>query len=141
MNGKLYTFGYLAGDWERLTALLDAPMSVVLDVRFSPYSRVKGYNKYEFEKMLGGQYRWVQDLGNENYKGGPIKLKNERAGVKLVRDLLAQGYVVVLMCACADVAACHRTYIARKVDETMGGMEFSDLAKGKRVDPQQKLFG
>lgn len=93
------------------------------------------------------QYRWLRQLGNENYKGGAIVLNDAKAGVDHVCDLLRLGCTVILLCGCKDPATCHRTHAAGLIRERMGGeLEIEHLVKAdaneaKKADPQGRLFG
>lgn len=91
----------------------------VLDIRYMANSRVPVWRKGSFAKALKERYIHVQSLGNENYKGGPMKLHNFDNGLEYVRKILPFNNVM-LMCACNDVRLCHRRVVAKKLSESIG---------------------
>jgi hypothetical protein len=63
----------------------------------------------------------VQALGNRNYKnGGPIALADYEVGKQVIAEILATGQSVILMCACKDVAICHRRTAAEQLAADLG---------------------
>jgi hypothetical protein len=58
----------------------------------------------------------VQELGNYNYKnGGSIELVDYNAGKQVIAEILVTEYEFILMCACKDVAICHRLTAAAQL--------------------------
>jgi uncharacterized protein (DUF488 family) len=110
LKARVWSAGYAAFDpvvFERLVVELNL---TVADVRFRPSSQDPRWCRETLAKRLGARYRWIRDLGNRNYKGGPIELVDVDSGLEKLRTLLAAGDVVVL-CVCADPARCHRTVV------------------------------
>lgn len=121
MLSKLYTLGYAAaGADERLDELMrDASMTLV-DIRYHPASRYRPqYRKSALEQRFDVRYCHVPELGNVNYRDStlPIVLADTAAGLSCVLFWLERGYSVCLLCACADARACHRSVVARLVQE------------------------
>ncbi len=115
----IYTVGYMGLSVERLKAEAQMLGAVVVDVRYRPYSRNAAWNRPRLEGSLGGErrYFWAgETLGNVNYKGGPVKLANPGPGVQLVTGILDHK-PVILLCVCKSHKGCHRTDVARLVEE------------------------
>lgn len=115
MPNKLYTLGYTGLKPERLKAIAEQLDAVVADIRYSPRSRVPYWNAGPLARLLGDRYQNVKALGNVNYAGGgPIKLSNPEAGAKAIKHLI-KHHAVILLCACKEVAHCHRKQAAEFV--------------------------
>lgn len=115
----LYTWGYTGTHPTDLLAYVEALHALLIDVRFVPWSRVPYWRKAALMELVGAErYLHLRALGNENYKGGPIKLHAPAAVVEPVRAVLRER-PAILLCACADPAICHRsvaaTYLARQL--------------------------
>ena len=120
---QLYTVGYNAWDGpESLRELSEKKdNALIVDIRFSPTSRDPRYRKAYLDKTLGERvYQWVFNLGNKNYKGGPVDLVNEQAGIAQVVEVLRSGRSVILMCGCYNHVQCHRTHVAALVEAVCG---------------------
>lgn len=109
----LYTYGYLNGSLSDIEAHVESLDAIVVDVRLKAWSRKPDWRKATLVKLLGSRYVQVSDLGNLNYKSqyGPILLKNEVAGMAMLRKMM-NAAPVILLCACRDTATCHRTTVA-----------------------------
>ena len=105
----LYTIGYTGLKIEKLKQWAEDHNALIVDIRLSPRSRAPQWNKGKLSAALGDLYHHIPALGNINYKGGPIQLKDPASGIQQVQQLLTGGKSVVLMCVCADVTTCHRT--------------------------------
>ncbi|GAB4440932.1 MAG: hypothetical protein Kow0031_22890 [Anaerolineae bacterium] len=114
MYHPLYTYGYSGRQPYHLRALAEHLDAVVVDIRFSPRSRVPDWNAGRLQKLLGERYRPLPALGNRNYKGGPIVFVDLEAGVTDVGELL-QKQPVILLCACRDLQRCHRLPAAEAI--------------------------
>lgn len=88
--------------------------AVLVDVRFSPRSRDPDWNIGKLKELYGDRYLHLKELGNENYRGGPIKIVDLPKGVN---RLIAIGKPIVLMCGCWKRDECHRHYIVKWLDE------------------------
>ena len=126
----LYTIGYGGRSPAQVAALLtEHKISVLVDVRASPLSRIPAYNKNTLSHYLDGwsiTYHHIQALGNANRNAGadaPIHLEDEALGLEELRHVLetwprpADHPYVAIMCAERDHRGCHRTYIAERLPE------------------------
>jgi hypothetical protein len=119
----LYTFGYGGKKVEELVQLQKKHNAVVVDARFKPYSRNFVWNQKRLIAALGAQnYIWMQGLGNENYKGGPIKFHDFDKDSKQVLALL-QECNVIMICVCKNVHKCHRYNAAQKLQDIEAGLQ------------------
>lgn len=112
----LYSAGYSRLKFDEFCDAVERERLVVADVRLKPVSRQFIWNKNSLAKRLGAGYTWIPELGNLNYKGGPIQLQAESIGLaKLLALLVDQS--VVMICVCADPRICHRTVIATQISK------------------------
>ena len=120
-SGLLYTFGYTDVCADEVIEQLVALDVVIVDIRYSPNSRVAKWRQAQLQERLGEQYLHVQALGNVNYNrpGAPIHLFQSESGVSLVGERLQRGQHLALMCMCREVEECHRLEAARKVQEQL----------------------
>jgi uncharacterized protein (DUF488 family) len=117
----LYTLGYSGWTPQDIQTEAQARNAVVCDIRYSPASRHPQWSKRQLSQLLGARYHHVQALGNRNYKnGGPIELADYEAGKQAIAEILATGRSVILMCACKDVATCHRRTAAEQLAADLG---------------------
>lgn len=134
--GTLYTLGYASsGDRERLERLMHDHRRLLVDTRFSPWSRWYPafqrqalHQRYNLDEQAhlpqavhAVRYVWYgATLGNVNFQsGGPIRLANPVQGVQNVVVSLREGRDVILLCACADAMRCHRTLVAKLVQDAL----------------------
>ncbi|KPL72275.1 hypothetical protein ADN00_15790 [Ornatilinea apprima] len=110
---ELYDVGYQSiKNSGVLIQLAEKMGAVVYDIRFSPKSSDPQWAGINLEITLGGRYIHLKELGNKNYKGGPIELVDQSAGLEAVYSEL-QNRPVILMCGCWDREKCHRKTAAR----------------------------
>jgi uncharacterized protein (DUF488 family) len=135
----LYTLGYSGWTPEAIQEEAQARNAVVCDIRYSPASRHPQWMKRQLAQHLGARYQHVQALGNRNYKsGGPITLANYEAGKQVIAEILTTGQSVILMCACEDLATCHRRTAAEQLAADLGvTIAHLALAKKKRTEEAQ----
>lgn len=111
----LYSAGYGNLHLDAFCAFVERERLVVADVRLRPYSnRNPIWNQKALQARLGDRYVWIDELGNLNYKGGPIVLKDEQEGLRRLRAFL-EVHSVVLLCVCSDPTICHRTVIVQRL--------------------------
>src|SRR2546425_1219147 len=121
-RGTIYTLGYsqrkAAATQERL---LRQPQTLLLDVRYQPVSRWNPeWNRADLAARYGKQYRWERRLGNVNYwsRERAIQLPgNAHEAVQEAAGLLLAGISLVLLCCCGDERACHRSLIAKLIQD------------------------
>lgn len=121
-----YTLGYILIEPAELLRLATELNAVVVDVRLSPRSRNPEWNGGRVAALLPpGRYRHEPRLGNLNYKGGPIKIRDLRAGTTTVLSILARQRAI-LLCVCADGETCHRAVIAKHL-RTVHGVTVEEI--------------
>jgi uncharacterized protein (DUF488 family) len=137
--GTLYTLGYATrADRKRLDALMRDHQRLLVDTRSTPccswnpaFRRevlVQRYNCDEQAHLPQGQrrirYLWLgETLGNVNARaGGPMQLANLDQGSKQIMTVLCEGRDVILLCECADQSRCHRTLVAKLVQDALAGL-------------------
>jgi uncharacterized protein (DUF488 family) len=139
---NVFTVGYQAG-WtpERLQKAIDFIKATVVDVRLKPWSQDERWRLAALDQALT-RYVHVEELGNVNYRGGSIRLKQSVVGLARVKRIIERG-PVILLCACWNQETCHRTVVARMVAGEIGETQWMDLGRQKKkkpVPPQLGLF-
>lgn len=124
-KAAVLTVGYSGLDVDSLVSYAKEINAVVVDTRYRPYSRNPTWRKgnliAQFRTGNGHQrYMHISDLGNLNYKGGPIAISDPEAGLPKVKALLDAGFRVILMCVCRDPERCHRSVVADMLVEEYG---------------------
>jgi uncharacterized protein (DUF488 family) len=122
LSGGLCPVGYAAPDAGELVAEVMQMYSqaVLVDVRLHARSRwFADWNKSRLLTQWGERYVHEKRLGNLNYRypDRPIVLAEPEPALRQVMQWLAQGYVLVLLCACADYERCHRKVIVERIVE------------------------
>ena len=135
----LLTLGYR--EWKDVMEVARAVAAVdgyVLDCRFMPFA--KPWSMQTFRDALGNRYAWAKGLGNEHYKGGPVRLHDPEKWVIRLRSSMDQGRTVVLLCCCADLASCHLTSVLNLLRARWGVCEAQRMSPPKRAEAQTILF-
>jgi uncharacterized protein (DUF488 family) len=133
MATTAYTFGYTGKKPDALAAWVEQTKSVVVDIRFSPYSRNPAWGQANLKRLLGQQYYHCKALGNKHYRGGgPMELLDPAEGVRLVQLLALPP---VLMCMCPTFAECHRSLVADLLGRHGITTEELELSGGGPVAP------
>jgi len=123
-RGTIYTLGYsqpkAAATLERL---MRQPQTLLLDVRYQPVSRWNPeWNRAELAARYGEQYRWERRLGNVNYwsreRGIQLPAGSQEA-VQEAASLLLAGTSLVILCCCVDERACHRSLVAKLIQDAL----------------------
>ena len=122
MTNQIYTIGYSGRKPEEVKRIVEELGAVLFDIRFSPRSRDPRWAGGNVAKLLGANYRHVRELGNINYKGGPIAFVDLAKGIDLIRQAERP---VVLMCVCKDHHTCHRAAAAETLREQ--GFEVTEI--------------
>ena len=123
-RGTLYTLGYSApGAATQLERYMRAPRILLVDVRLRPASRwAPQWNRATLSSRYGERYRWEPRLGNLHYKSRalPILLAPDHpSAITDLASLILSGTSLVLLCACSDGRACHRTLVARLIQDAL----------------------
>jgi uncharacterized protein (DUF488 family) len=134
----LFTAGYEGAELATFIACLrDAGATTIVDVRELPLSRKRGFSKRVLAAALGDAgigYVHMRSLGCP--REIRLRYRRDRSWTRYTRDFLAylatQREAVAelaalagertccVMCFEADFAACHRTFVARAVQQTGG---------------------
>ena len=131
MTTTVYTTGYQGQKLEVLEAFLIAHDCDLFDIRFKPWSRNPQYTKAAFTARFGDRYRHVVELGNRLYKTESIEFVDFEAGLRAIES---NPRPVVLLCACADPATCHRTAATRLLAER--GFSVTELRTSVDANPK-----
>ena len=111
----ILTIGYTEPDAQaRIDEFLADENAALVDIRLQPRSHWQpAFNKSALEARYPAQYVHVEALGNVNYKDRArgIDLLDAKRGISQLVYLIAQGYPVMLMCACKDYERCHRKVV------------------------------
>ncbi len=118
----VYTLGYLKPEAMTTLEVFVANGAGVIDIRYAPVSRRPEWTKKRLIERFGAtRYVHVQALGNINYRSRgqlPIRLADPETGLRRVVTYLASsGLDVCLLCACQNVATCHRRIVANLIQE------------------------
>ena len=120
MKHDVFAFGYTGRNLPTLVANIEQADAVLLDIRYSPRSRVPTWNRRALEEAFGERYVWTGDtLGNRLYRTDTIEIVDMPTGVELI-EAIAQKHPVALMCACTDFATCHRRVITEELENRHG---------------------
>ncbi len=119
----IYTMGYQGWTPAAFCRAVRARDGLLVDVRYAARSRNRAWTKSALLEEFGERYLHVRDLGNVNYRavGRPIEIADLEAGAKTVESLLTMvPGALILLCACKDVATCHRKVVADALAERFG---------------------
>lgn len=146
----IYTTGYTGQNAKVLPALVNKLKACLLDVRISPSSRARQWQKSALETALGRNYQWVPYLGNKNYKGNlgdDFMIADMYVGLSIIEDTLAKYDTVLLMCMCPDYEACHRSLIinelidrGHEVEDITNWQDFLEELEEAAAPKQRALF-
>src|SRR5579859_6591531 len=122
--GTLYTLGYAdptaAAQLERA---LWHELVLVVDIRASPRSRwFPAWNRAALEGRYGHHYTWEPRLGNVHYRHRELGIQlapGHREAIEALATLLCEGTNVVLLCACKDARTCHRSLVAKLIQDAV----------------------
>ena len=130
---KLFTYGYGSSLVEdTIEHLKAAGVRHVVDVRYSPNSRDPDYRQRRLRGILeysGLTYTHLPELGNVNYKGGPVALSDPQTGIPRLQALIEsieseEG--VCILCVCKRPEGCHRRTITDTL-QSVFNVEIVDL--------------
>jgi len=126
MRHDAFGIGYSGREPVEIHRLALQLNAVVVDIRLSPRSRKPEWNKGRLTTMLGNRYLHLPELGNVNYKGGDILLKDPDVGIAvLLREL--QSRSIILMCVCGEFSKCHRRVVADLLKTQ--GVRFTEIGR------------
>lgn len=123
---KVYPVGYSerqAG--ELLDSLMSSSSTLLIDIRYAPWSQRPEWRKEALEQKYGARYRSAgRYLGNVNYQGGgSIRIANAPVGIRGLCKYLAEGHDLVLLCACKEYEQCHRKTVIDLLQQQLPTVE------------------
>jgi Protein of unknown function, DUF488 len=123
-RGTIYTLGVSQPKAvTRLEQLMRHPHTLLVDVRYQPISRWnRQWDRAALIARYGEQYRWERRLGNMNYWNSTRPVQLPTGWQEAVHDtaaLLCVGASLVLLCACRDERTCHRSLIAKLIQDAL----------------------
>jgi len=123
-RGTIYTLGYSQPKASaRLEQLMRHPHTLLVDVRYQPVSRWNPqWNRAALSGRYGQQYVWDRRLGtiHSQSRDRSIQLAaGHQEAVRAAATLLLAGTSLVLLCACGDERTCHRSYVARLIQDAL----------------------
>lgn len=138
-SNKIYTIGYEGmKPADFISALKEAGIETLLDIRAVPFSRKPGFSKNPLAEMLaksGIKYVGLKGLGNPvrkstDYKDAFSKHLETAAAKKDLAEAsrIAKETKACLLCFENDPLSCHRLLVAEKMHETEG-WEIGHLAQ------------
>lgn len=143
-KGLVFAVGYTGKKPENLIEISKMLDATIVDVRYSPSSRVDHWRKPFLKNLLKSDYRHLGEFGNINYKLGDasqIRISDYAAGLEILKTILFERNAV-LMCACEKPAGCHRRVLGELLKTD--GIAYSELdLTGKKEDSgdiQKSLF-
>jgi len=123
-RGTIYTLGISQPKAAaRLEHLMHNPRALLVDVRSQPISRWNPHwNRAALAGRYGQRYVWDPRLGNIHYQSRDRAIQLAAGSQDAVREaagLLLVGTSLVLLCACGDERACHRSYVAKLIQDAL----------------------
>src|SRR6266699_5251433 len=121
-RGTIYTLGYTQPQAEtHLERLMRNPRTLLVDVRYQPRSRFNlQWNRAALAGCFGVRYVWDRRLGNVHYRDPEQAIEFAPGYQQAVREavaLVCAGTWLVLLCACLDERACHRSLFAKLIQD------------------------
>lgn len=131
--GTLYTLGYAGHNAaEQLTRWMRDERTMLIDIRYRPRSRwYPQWNRNTLAGQYGTRYCWEQRLGNLHYRDrekGILLAQRHQEAVQMAAELLYQGTSLVLLCACKEFRSCHRSHVAKLIQDALDA-----LREGRQV--------
>jgi uncharacterized protein (DUF488 family) len=125
---QLYTWGYSGHTQADLFQLMtEDQISLVVDVREKPWSRDAQWRKAALTASFGDSYRHLPELGNRTRSAQRVQLVNEERGLARLEELLDVHRRLLIMCLERDHSRCHRSYVARRMQVRIDGLEVAHL--------------
>jgi len=112
----IYTVGYQNITRKNLFSKLNEFNSLLIDIRFSPYSFSPFWQKKELESTLKDKYVHIKELGNINYNNNKkIEIYDLEKGMEKLKQFIEEDVNFCLMCSCKDFSSCHRSLISQEI--------------------------
>lgn len=111
----LFTIGYTGIDIDAFERFVADRELMVVDCRLSPRSRNPDWTRKRLTERFGDRYVHAAGLGNVNYREpeAGVELSDPESWFNWIAQRCAEGQHLLLICACADVATCHRSDVCR----------------------------
>jgi hypothetical protein len=118
--------------------LMADPKVLLIDTRYSPYSKMPQWTGTALKQKYGKRYRMAgRFLGNIAFNTlGPMTLANPAIGIQGLVQYLGEGYDLIVLCGCADYHACHRRLVVDLLRDAMPDVEITmpeQLMAGKEA--------
>ena len=127
-SGTLYTLGYAQpGAAAQLDRLMHHERTLLVDIRLTPWcSWSPLWCSRTLAATYGRRYRWERRLGNLHYKhrerGIQLATGHEEAA-RQAAHLLRQGVCLILLCGCRDARTCHRSLVAKLIQDAAQALQ------------------
>jgi uncharacterized protein (DUF488 family) len=123
-RGTIYTLGYAQRDAAaELDRLMRDPRVCLVDIRYQPRSRWgHRWNRAALAARYGRRYVWERRLGNLHYREHVVGIELAEGYPGAIREaaaLLCEGTSLVLLCACKDARTCHRSLVAKLIQDAL----------------------
>ena len=106
----IFTFGYAGKQVETLKEKIEALDALLIDIRYSPFSKDPQWRKNNLSAVFGQRYLLAGNyFGNVLYKSAGIKLSDAEGGLALIRKIDRN---MILMCSCHNYERCHRKTVS-----------------------------
>ena len=122
--GTLHSIGYAdRNEAARVERIMRNPRALLIDIRYSPRSRwYPAWNRKQLSTRYGERYIWEQRLGNVNYQHRECGIQladGHQDAIRMAASHLAHGTSLVLLCACKHAHTCHRSIVAKLIQDAM----------------------
>lgn len=134
-TAPVYTLGYARWTIEEVEQKIEMLDATLVDIRYAPYTSKPGFSREALSSRFGFRYEYVHAFGNENYRGGPVKLVDPEQGLTHTRALDAP---LVFLCGCQHPETCHRSTVATLIVEHEGGSVYHLRPPAEKA--QKSLF-
>lgn len=123
----IYLAGYTSRKPAMLKAIVERLGARLIDIRYSPNSRVPQWRQKVLVELVGDAYYHLPSLGNERFREKVIWINNFDAGENWIFWYMREhpNQPLILLCACKDAATCHRTVVGNAL--TAKGYQVQEL--------------
>ena len=123
-RGTIYTLGYTQPKAAvTLVRLMRNPRVLLVDVRYQPVSQwAQQWNRASLAGRYRERYVWERRFGNVHYRDLEQAIELAPGYQQAVREavaLVCAGTSLVLLCACRDERACHRSLVAKLIQDAL----------------------
>ena len=124
LRGTSYTLGYAHPDaMAQLDRLMRDPQTCLVDIRSQLRSRLAHqWSRSALVARYARRYVWERRLGtiHDHHQEQGIKLaEGYHDAIHEAAALLCEGTSLVLLCACRDARTCHRSLVAKLIQDTL----------------------